>query len=68
MRGFLANRWREIVALLGYGSLTAVYLRWQLALGRNHVLDLGDSLFNLSVVTWVADRVPHALADVWNAP
>ena len=68
MRGFLANRWREIVALLGYGSLTAVYLRWLLALGRDHVLDLGDSLFNLSVVTWVADRVPHALAGVWDAP
>lgn len=68
MRAWLGRHRMAIVALLGYGAVTAVYLRALLARLGDHVLDNGDVLFNLTVVSWVADRVPHGLAGVWDAP
>jgi hypothetical protein len=67
-------KWRFSTALALYAALS-VSMTWPLtaALGRDVPGDLGDSLLNMWILGWGAEKVPAllsgriALADYWNA-
>jgi hypothetical protein len=61
--------WRLIVAFAAYGLLAAFYLRpiWRV-FGSHIAPDIGDPLFNLYLVKWVAHEAHRAFAGFWDPP
>jgi hypothetical protein len=61
--------WRLAAAFAGYGLLAALYLRpiWQVF--ATHIpAGLGDPLFNLYILKWVAHEAHRGFAGFWDAP
>jgi len=61
--------WRLAAAFAGYALLAAFYLRpiWQVF--STHIAsDLGDPLFNLYILKWVAHEAHRGFAGFWEAP
>jgi hypothetical protein len=61
--------WRLAAAFAGYGLLAALYLRpiWRV-LGTHIAAGLGDPLFNLYILKWVAHEAHLGFAGFWDAP
>lgn len=61
--------WRLAAAFAGYALLAALYLRpiWRV-LGTHLPAGLGDPLFNLYILKWVAHEAHSGFAGFWNAP
>jgi hypothetical protein len=67
--GAAGEAWRLAVALIAYASLAALYLRPILGNLATHISpDLGDPLFNLYILKWVAHEAHRGFAGFWNAP
>src|SRR5205807_4476776 len=61
--------WRLAAAFAGYALLAALYLRpiWRV-LGTHLAAGLGDPLFNLYILKWVAHEAHLGFAGFWDAP
>lgn len=61
--------WRLAVAFVAYAVLAALYLRPIWRVFATHIApDLGDSLFNLYLLKWVAHEAHRGFAGFWDAP
>ncbi|HYL04738.1 MAG TPA: hypothetical protein VE075_01780 [Thermoanaerobaculia bacterium] len=61
--------WRLAVAFVAYAVLAALYLRPIWSVFSTHIApDLGDPLFNLYILKWVAHEAHRGFAGFWNAP
>jgi hypothetical protein len=61
--------WRLAAAFAGYALVAALYLRpiWRV-LGTHLPAGLGDPLFNLYILKWVAHEAHRGFAGFWDAP
>jgi hypothetical protein len=69
MGSMACEAWRLAAAFAGYALLAALYLRpiWRV-LGTHLAAGLGDPLFNLYILKWVAHEAHRGFAGFWDAP
>jgi hypothetical protein len=61
--------WRLAAAFVAYALLAALYLHPIWSVFTTHIApDLGDPLFNLYILKWVAHEVHLGFAGFWDAP
>jgi hypothetical protein len=61
--------WRLAVAFTAYALLAALYLRPVWSVFTTHLApDVGDPLFNLYILKWVAHEAHRGFAGFWDAP
>jgi len=63
-----AAAWGEgAVAFLVYGAAALFYLRPVWRVGTHRLVDLGDPMFNVYVLSWVGRQIRLGLPDLWGA-
>ncbi len=61
--------WRLVVALAAYALISTLYLRPIWTNFATHIApDVGDPLFNLYILKWVAHEAQRGFDGFWNAP